>query len=68
MKVKFNTMAHSPDYSYKQGEVIDSSERPADQIERWLKRGVIAEVKDTPPVEHRAVVTPKPENKKAVLK
>ena len=45
MKIQFQQSVLSPDYCYSKDQVIDHSERPADQLERWLKRGVVVPVK-----------------------
>ena len=66
MKIIFNHNYDSPTYSYKKGDVIDESERPADQVTRWLTRSVVKPVAEDKPV--RKAVAKNPEIKTADIK
>jgi hypothetical protein len=48
MKIQFNQNYDSPTYAYKKGDVIDSTERPDDQVTRWLNRAVVKPVEEKP--------------------
>ena len=66
MKIQFLMPYSSPDFSFAQGDVIDSDTRQPDQIQRWLARGVVQAV-DAEPVNPKRTATTTTAKKKAVI-